>query len=62
MKHFASYHTRPALSRKGDRIFATDRGLLFYYANRLEGFGIERALGLKPALTADHRMIAGRSE
>ncbi len=62
LKHFASYHTRPALSRKGDRIFATDRGLLFYYANRLEGFGIERALGLKPALTADHRMIAGRSE
>ena len=61
LKHFASYHTKAALSRRGDRVFATERGLLFYYANRLDGFGLGRAHGLKPALTADHRSIAGRA-
>lgn len=61
LKHFASYHTTAALSRRGDRVFATERGLLFYYANRLDGFGLGRAHSLKPALTADHRSIAGRT-
>lgn len=58
LKHFSSFHTRAALKRKGDRVLAEDRGLLFYYANRLEGFGLERFHGLKPALTPDHRGIA----
>ncbi len=61
LKHFASYHTKAALTRRGDRVFATDRGLLFYYANRLDGYGLGRAHGLKAALTADHRSIAGRA-
>ncbi len=57
-KLFGCYHTRAALTRRGDRAFPTDRGLLFYYSNRLEGFRLERALGLKPALAADHRSLA----
>lgn len=58
LKHFASYHTTAALSRRGDRVEAHERGLLFYYANRLEGFDLERAHGLKKALAPDHRSLA----
>ena len=61
LRHFQSYHTREALRRRGDRLFAPERGLLFYYANRLAGLGLERALGLPPALTPDHRNIAART-
>ena len=61
LRHFSTYHTRAALTRRGDRVVATDRALLFYYSNRLEGFGLERGLGLKPALAADHRSLASRS-
>jgi glycerol-3-phosphate O-acyltransferase len=59
LRHFACYHTRAALTRRGDRLVPTDRALLFYYSNRLEGFRLERALGLRPALSADHRSLAG---
>jgi glycerol-3-phosphate O-acyltransferase len=58
LRHFACYHTRAALERRGDRVFSAERGLLFYYSNRLEGFRLERALGLRPALSADHRTLA----
>ena len=61
LKHFSTYHTRAALTRRGDRLFPTDRGLLFYYSNRLEGFRLERGLGLLPALAADHRSLAASS-
>ncbi len=61
IKHFSTYHQTAALTRKGDRIFPTDRSLLFYYSNRLEGYRFERDLGLKPALTADHRSIASNA-
>jgi glycerol-3-phosphate O-acyltransferase len=57
LRHFAIYHSQPAAERKGDRIFATDRALLFYYQNRLEGYRLERDEHLAPALTADHRSI-----
>ena len=33
-----SYHRRPAVVRRGDRLFHQDRNLLFYYQNRLEGY------------------------
>jgi glycerol-3-phosphate O-acyltransferase len=59
LRHFASYHTRAALTRRGDRVTSPDRSLLLYYANRLEGFRLERAHGLQPALSADHRALAG---
>jgi glycerol-3-phosphate O-acyltransferase len=58
LRHFASYHTAAALQRVGDRVSSAERGLLFYYSNRLEGFRLERGLGLRPALAPDHRSIA----
>lgn len=35
--HLSSYHRRPALQRRGDRLFHVDRNLLLYYQNRLAG-------------------------
>jgi glycerol-3-phosphate O-acyltransferase len=35
LAHFKSYHRRPALVRRGDRLFHIDRNLVFYYQNRL---------------------------
>jgi len=62
LRHFACYHTQPALQRRGDRVSSPDRGLLFYYSNRLEGFRLERGVGLTPALAPDHRTLStGRS-
>jgi glycerol-3-phosphate O-acyltransferase len=58
LRHFATYHVNPAAQRRGDRVAAPDRPLLFYYSNRLEGFRLERRSGLKPALSADHRTLA----
>jgi glycerol-3-phosphate O-acyltransferase len=57
LRHFAIYHTRAAATRRGDRVFATDRTLLFYYQNRLEGYRLERNAGLEPALSSDHRTL-----
>ena len=59
LSHFASYHARAAATRKGDRIVANDRNLLFYYQNRLEGYRLGRSINLSPALTADHRSVRG---
>lgn len=57
LAHFAIYHKRPAASRRGDRIEPTDRTLLLYYQNRLEGYGLE-SLGGAPSLSSDHRSLA----
>lgn len=38
LKLFGSYHRRPALTRRGDRLFHDERKLLLYYQNRLEGW------------------------
>ena len=40
LAHLKSYHRRPALLRRGDRLFHIDRNLLLYYHNRLTGFGL----------------------
>jgi len=40
LAHLKSYHRTPALIRRGDRLFHKDRNLLYYYQNRLEGFGL----------------------
>ncbi len=40
LAHLKSYHRRPALIRRGDRLFHEDRNLLLYYHNRLTGFGL----------------------
>ena len=41
LKLFSIYHTRAAAQRRGDRIFPSDRTLLLYYQNRLEGYGLD---------------------
>jgi glycerol-3-phosphate O-acyltransferase len=58
LRHFACYHTQPALERRGDRVSSPDRSLLFYYSNRLEGFRLGRGLGLGSALAPDHRTLS----
>ena len=40
LAHLKSYHRRPALTRRGDRLFHVDRNLLLYYHNRLTGYGL----------------------
>jgi glycerol-3-phosphate O-acyltransferase len=57
LARFASFHSRPAAVRRADRMIAADRTLLFYYQNRLEGYGIEAKFGRKPALSPDHRSL-----
>lgn len=57
LAHFALFHSRAAATRRGDRVFATDRALLFYYQNRLEGYRLERNSDLPPALSPDHRAL-----
>jgi glycerol-3-phosphate O-acyltransferase len=59
LRHFAIYHKTAAAERRGDRVFPSNRSLLFYYQNRLEGYRIDRDLGLAPALSADHRALGG---
>jgi glycerol-3-phosphate O-acyltransferase len=58
LRHFAIYHLRRAAYRRGDRVASQDRALLFYYANRLEGYRLSRSEGQRAALTPDHRLIA----
>jgi glycerol-3-phosphate O-acyltransferase len=41
LRALGTYHTRPALARAGDRIQSRDRKLLYYYRNRLTGYGLE---------------------
>ena len=43
LRHFGSYHSRPVVQRRGDRLFAGDMNLLLYYRNRLLGYGLEAA-------------------
>jgi glycerol-3-phosphate O-acyltransferase len=45
LRHFGTYHTRPAAARRGERVFHEDRNLLLYYGNRLRGYDLGRMLG-----------------
>jgi glycerol-3-phosphate O-acyltransferase len=38
---FATYHRRPVIERRGDRIVVGDPALLLYYKNRLDGYGLD---------------------
>ncbi|MBZ0270468.1 1-acyl-sn-glycerol-3-phosphate acyltransferase [bacterium] len=40
LRRFGGYHTQPVLYRRGDRLFVGDMKLLYYYRNRLFGYGI----------------------
>ncbi len=48
LRLFGTYHTRPVLQRRGDRVFPEDMNLLYYYHNRLTGYGFEDALAALP--------------
>lgn len=54
LAHFASFHTRAAATRRGERMLATDPSLLLYYQNRLEGYSMPSH---RPLLTEDHRAL-----
>jgi glycerol-3-phosphate O-acyltransferase len=59
LRHFAIYHSNPAVTRRGDRLFTTDRNLLFYYQNRLEGFAVWPEPELSAVLSPDRRALGG---
>lgn len=42
LRYLQMYHTRPLATFEGERIALTDMKLLFYYHNRLAGYGLER--------------------
>jgi len=41
LAHFQSFHQHPAMVRHGDRLYHEDRNLIYYYRNRLTGFGMK---------------------
>jgi glycerol-3-phosphate O-acyltransferase len=40
LSSFGTYHTRTVLERRGVRLHVNDAKLLFYYRNRLDGYGL----------------------
>lgn len=40
LRTFGSYHVRPVVERRGVRLHVHEPNLLFYYRNRLEGYGL----------------------
>jgi len=51
LRTFATYHPEPVLERRGVRLHTNDAQLLFFYRNRLEGYGLMDA----PDLLAHRR-------
>jgi glycerol-3-phosphate O-acyltransferase len=43
LRTFGCYHARPVVRRRGIRLHVEDPNLLFYYRNRLEGYGLLNA-------------------
>ncbi|MBM4387340.1 MAG: 1-acyl-sn-glycerol-3-phosphate acyltransferase, partial [Deltaproteobacteria bacterium] len=41
VKYFGLYHKKPVIVRKGNRLFTMEPDLLYYYRNRLSGYGLE---------------------
>ena len=41
---FGAYHRPPVAERRGDRVFPTNPELVYYYHNRLSGYGLGAAL------------------
>lgn len=58
LAHFKSYHDKPAIIRRGDRVIPSDRTLLLFYQNRLEGYGLHERFGRRPTLSPNHRSLA----
>ena len=49
LRGLATYHTTPVIVRRGTKLVVRDADLLFYYRNRLEGYGLLDAPRLYPA-------------
>ncbi len=49
LRRLATYHTTPVAVRRGAQVVVLDADLLFYYRNRLEGYGLRGAPRLCPA-------------
>jgi len=53
LRTFGTYHTTPVVERRGVRLHVGDANLLYYYRNRLEGYGLagtaarQRAVGAR---------------
>jgi len=43
LRSFGTYHTRAVVERRGIRLHVLDSKLLFYYRNRLDGYGLRGA-------------------
>lgn len=43
LRNFGTYHHRPVVERRGIRLHVGDAKLLFYYRNRLDGYGMRGA-------------------
>ncbi len=49
LRSFGTYHTQPVIERRGVRLHPGDPRLIFYYRNRLEGYGLLGAPDLVPS-------------
>jgi glycerol-3-phosphate O-acyltransferase len=49
LESFATYHRSPVVERRGEWLHVGDASLLFYYRNRLEGYGLLGAPALLPS-------------
>jgi len=48
LKTFGTYHTTAVLERRGEEVVVGDPSLLFFYRNRLEGYGLRGARPMIP--------------
>ncbi|KIG18812.1 Glycerol-3-phosphate acyltransferase [Enhygromyxa salina] len=46
LRSFGTYHPKPVVERRGVRLHVCDAKLLFYYRNRLDGYGLRDAPAL----------------
>ncbi len=45
LRSFGTYHTTPVMVRRGVRLHVGDAGLILYYRNRIDGYGLAAAVG-----------------
>ena len=57
LRGISDLSSRAGAHWRGDRVFVNSRALLFYYQNRLEGYGLEAWSGLTPGLDKWHRNV-----